>query len=118
MNDIKDFDENYVGDEKACKNCNVQDLIAQECNTVKNLLLDKNSDYGSSFAEPINIFAKNISAEDQLNVRIDDKIKRLKTAQFKIKEDTELDLIGYLILKRVLNKYLQYRKSIGTDNNG
>jgi hypothetical protein len=40
--------------------------------------------------------------EEQINVRIDDKLSRIaRGRQDVIQEDTELDLIGYLILKRV-----------------
>jgi hypothetical protein len=41
---------------------------------------------------------------EQTNVRIDDKLKRIKNNNLIIKEDTELDLIGYLILRRILLK--------------
>lgn len=84
---------------------NVQELIAQECDAVKALLLAKNADYGSSFAEPIAVFARDLTAEQQVNVRIDDKLKRLQNrAEKTITEDTEQDLIGYLVLKRVLRR--------------
>jgi 4-diphosphocytidyl-2C-methyl-D-erythritol kinase len=79
------------------------ELIDRECENIKALLIAKNKAYGNSFAEPINIFCQ-LSAEDQINVRIDDKLNRIKKGQDKeaVPEDTELDLIGYLILKRVL----------------
>lgn len=38
---------------------------------------------------------------EQLNVRIDDKLSRIRSAQGDDQEDAELDLIGYLVLKRV-----------------
>ena len=79
------------------------ELIDRECENIKALLIAKNKAYGNSFQEPINIFCK-LSAEDQINCRIDDKLNRIKKGQDKeaVPEDTELDLIGYLILKRVL----------------
>ena len=82
-----------------------QKLINSECMQVADLLIKKNKAYGNSFAEPANIFCK-LSAEDQINCRIDDKLSRIKKGQDKdaVPEDTELDLIGYLILKRVLSK--------------
>lgn len=84
-----------------------QKLIKEECNFIAAFLITKNKAYGNSFAEPIHIFAKS-SATEQLNVRLDDKINRLlrgvKSAKKVIREDTVLDLIGYLILKRVLTK--------------
>lgn len=84
---------------------NIQALIAEECDAVKELLLKKNADYGSSFAEPIGVFARDLTAEQQVNVRIDDKLKRLQNrAEKTVTEDTEQDLIGYLVLKRVLRR--------------
>jgi len=82
---------------------NVIELIDQECENIKSLLIAKNKAYGNSFAEPINIFSQT-TADEQINVRIDDKLNRIKKGQDKdaVPEDTELDLIGYLILKRVL----------------
>lgn len=86
----------------------VADVIAFECDAVKELLLQKNREYGSSATEPINVFS-GLGAEDQLNVRIDDKLKRIQTIRemddVQIPEDTELDLIGYLILKRVARQW-------------
>ena len=84
-----------------------QQAIIDECTAVCEFLLVKNRAYGNSFMEPIQIFAKS-SPGEQLNVRIDDKIKRLLNkdgvSKRRIKEDTVLDLIGYLILKRVLTR--------------
>jgi hypothetical protein len=79
------------------------ELIDRECENIKALLIAKNRAYGNSFADPINIFSQSTPAE-QINVRIDDKLNRIKKGQDKeeVPEDTELDLIGYLILKRVL----------------
>ena len=77
-----------------------QDAIKQVCAELTALLLEKNKSYGDSAINPINVFSK-LSAEEQINVRIDDKLSRLlRGHEFKT-EDTELDLIGYLILKRV-----------------
>jgi hypothetical protein len=82
-------------------------MIEDECDRVKSLLVDKNRAYGNSFEKPLNIFSQ-LSAEDALNVRIDDKLNRILHGQDKAKvpEDTEIDLIGYLVLKRVLRRML------------
>ncbi len=81
-----------------------QRLIRQECAAIADLLVKKNQDYGNSFADPVQIFSKS-DPEEQINVRIDDKLKRLMNRGDKnISEDTEADLIGYLILKRVYRK--------------
>jgi len=84
---------------------NIIELIDTECENIKALLIAKNKAYGNSFAEPANIFCK-LSAEEQINVRIDDKLNRIaKGRQTEdVQEDTIADLIGYLVLLRVLKK--------------
>lgn len=79
------------------------ELIDRECENIKALLIAKNKAYGNSFADPINIFS-NATPKKQINVRIDDKLNRIKKGQDTelVPEDTIIDLIGYLILKRVL----------------
>jgi len=79
----------------------MQRRIRRECDTIADLLVEKNKAYGNSFAEPINIFT-GISAQEQLCVRIDDKLNRLAKGSEFAGDDTVLDLIGYLILFRVL----------------
>jgi hypothetical protein len=83
---------------------NKQDII-QVCDQIKQLLLDKTSDYGSSFSDPLSIFSS-ASAEERVRSRIDDKLKRLQQIQEKremnFSEDTLDDLIGYLILLKIL----------------
>ena len=77
-----------------------QRLIKKECDQLAALLITKNQSYGNSFADPIRVFSRQ-SAEEQLLVRIDDKLNRLaKGSQF-LHEDTVQDLIGYLVLLQV-----------------
>ena len=80
---------------------NTQEAIAIACDEIKNFLLRKNSEYGDSAINPKRIFS-DADPIEQINVRIDDKLSRIANRKEKtITEDTELDLIGYLILKRV-----------------
>ena len=79
-------------------------LISDECDRIKQMLLKKNDSYGNSVAEPIHIFSA-VPSGEQLNVRIDDKLSRLKHGNDYDNEDTKLDLIGYLILQRCVNVY-------------
>ncbi len=80
------------------------ELIAEECDAIKQLLLEKNAKYGNSAFAPARIFSK-ASPEEQLLVRIDDKLSRLRTLGTGVAdEDTVQDLIGYLILLRVARK--------------
>jgi hypothetical protein len=74
-------------------------VIADVCDEVKGMLIEKHQRYGSSATSPLRIFAKSDTVE-QINVRIDDKLSRISRGSDG-GEDTELDLIGYLILKRV-----------------
>lgn len=81
---------------------NTQTAIAEVVEEVKTILLAKNLAYGNSALEPLRIFSK-ASTVEQINVRIDDKLSRL-TRGGEAGEDVELDLIGYLVLKRVYRK--------------
>jgi len=79
-----------------------QSLIEIKCDECKKLLLEKNREYGDSALHPPGIFSK-LDADEAIKARIDDKLARIKYGGSKnIKEDTVLDLIGYLILLRVV----------------
>lgn len=85
------------------KDTDVSAIIASVCDEIKTLLISKNKSYGNSVLEPVRIFSKAVTLE-QINVRIDDKLSRIARGHEFDGDDTELDLIGYLILKRVLKK--------------
>ena len=68
--------------------------------TIRDTLLDKNRKYGNSALEPLRIFSK-ADRSEQIAVRIDDKLSRIKNAQSDDSEDAKLDLIGYLILEQI-----------------
>jgi hypothetical protein len=74
--------------------------ILDTCIRITKLLLEKNIAYGNSALNPIRIFSKASTAE-QILVRIDDKLNRLKNGSDYPGEDTVDDLIGYLILLKV-----------------
>lgn len=76
--------------------------ISVECEAIKQTLLAKNRAYGDSALDPVRIFSK-ADGEEQLRVRIDDKLSRLMRGK-DAGEDVLLDLIGYLILLRVAKK--------------
>ena len=67
------------------------------------MLLNKNRKYGDSALNPSRIFSKS-SPEEQIRVRIDDKLSRIKNQQDDEDEDVIKDLIGYLILLRIARK--------------
>lgn len=80
-----------------------EDDIIEECEALKNLLLEKNRKYGDSALNPSRIFSRS-DAVEQIKVRIDDKLTRLKNAQSDEDEDVVQDLLGYLILLRIAKK--------------
>jgi hypothetical protein len=77
--------------------------IAEVCDELKELLLEKNRKYGDSALNPVRIFSK-ASTLEQLKVRMDDKLSRLRNAADDEDEDPTTDLIGYLILYKVALK--------------
>jgi hypothetical protein len=80
----------------------VRGLISDECDLLKTMLLAKNASYGNSALDPIRMFSR-APATEQLLVRIDDKLSRIARGG-PDSEDTELDLLGYLLLLRVARK--------------
>ena len=76
--------------------------IAQVCDEVKTLLLEKNAKYGDSALNPSRIFSK-ASPVEQLLVRIDDKLNRIQKGAGLLASDEDVvqDLIGYLILLKI-----------------
>lgn len=78
----------------------VQLLIAEECDKIKEELIAKNRKYGNSAIKPCRVFSK-ASPIEQLNVRLDDKLSRLMSGQADEDEDVDFDLMGYIVLRRV-----------------
>lgn len=77
---------------------NMQKRISKECQDIERILLAKNQAYGNSALDPVRIFST-ASDDEQLLVRIDDKLSRIRNGD--TSEDVTLDLIGYLILLRI-----------------
>lgn len=79
--------------------------IASVCDQIKELLLEKNAKYGNSALEPVRVFSKD-TAVDQLLVRIDDKLSRVKRGAGLLASDEDVinDLIGYLVLLKIAIK--------------
>ena len=85
----------------------VETLISEECDAIKTLLKAKNKKYGNSAFNPVRIFSKS-STEEQICVRIDDKLSRIAQGHgfdsptgSPTDENTVDDLIGYLILLKI-----------------
>lgn len=66
---------------------------------VRVLLRQKNAAYGDSALDPVRVFSK-ASAEEQIRVRIDDKLSRLARGS-DAGEDVLADLLGYLVLLEI-----------------
>lgn len=66
------------------------------CLGVARFLMQKNKAYGDSALKPMRIFSK-ADPQEQLRVRIDDKLSRLGRGS-EAGEDAVLDLLGYLVL--------------------
>lgn len=81
---------------------NSQDLIREECDAIRDMLVAKNEAYGNSALAPVRIFSK-APADEQIKVRLDDKLSRLARGH-DAGEDVTFDLIGYLILLRVYQR--------------
>jgi len=74
--------------------------IWNACHEIAQLLIDKNISYGDSALSPSRIFAQSDGVE-QLKVRIDDKLNRVKNNQGYAGDNDIDDLIGYLILLKI-----------------
>ena len=73
-------------------------VIESVCNGIKRMLIEKNRAYGDSALKPVRVFSRS-SSEEQLRVRIDDKLSRLvKGDPDAFGEDVYQDLVGYMIL--------------------
>ena len=92
--------------------------IARVCDSVKQLLLQKNMKYGDSALNPIRVLSKSGPIE-QILVRIDDKLNRIKQGGILgDDEDVVLDLIGYFVLLKIAlerDARASYNESLPTD---
>ena len=74
-----------------------EESISRVVLEIEEMLIAKNRAYGDSALEPVRVFSKAENIE-QLYVRIDDKLSRVKRGHEYPGDDTISDLIGYLIL--------------------
>ena len=74
-----------------------QKRIEEVCDSIKEMLLEKNRRYGNSALAPIRVFSKADTIE-QLKVRMDDKVSRIRSGQSDEDEDVWRDLAGYIVL--------------------
>lgn len=65
------------------------------------LLIRKNERYGNSALQPVEVFAKGVTARQRMAIRMDDKINRLANGLGTSADDGEhpgIDLAGYILL--------------------
>lgn len=74
-----------------------EDHIRAVCAELADFLVDKNKKYGNSALEPMRVFSQ-AAADEQILVRLDDKLSRIKSRQNNEDEDPIKDLVGYLVL--------------------
>lgn len=75
----------------------IQEFFVTYTERISDLLIDKNNKYGNSALNPVRVFSSS-DTEEQIKVRIDDKLSRIKSSQSNEDEDVIDDLIGYLVL--------------------
>lgn len=91
---------------------NFQEEAYQVLSEITEMLIAKNQKYGNSAIEPLGIFS-DLSPEEGLKVRIDDKLKRIKNGSLdRDDEDVINDLIGYLVILKILQKDEKAKESI------
>lgn len=68
---------------------------------LRSMLVEKNRAYGNSALQPVQVFSKGLGKDAAIRVRLDDKISRIVRGS-DAGEDVEKDLLGYLVLLRIL----------------
>ncbi len=72
--------------------------VRYHTNKIADLLIAKNKQYSNSALDPIRVFYKS-DRQEQLRVRADDKLSRIRNGD--TSEDAITDLCGYLILLKI-----------------
>ena len=81
-----------------------QYTIANICDNIKSMLIEKNKSYGDSALDPVRVFSK-ANSDEQIKIRIDDKLSRISRGSEYYGDNDIDDLIGYLILLKVSKIY-------------
>ena len=77
-----------------------EDRVHAVLDGLAELLIGKNKAYGNSALDPVRIFSKS-SPEEQILVRIDDKLSRIARGHEYQDEDVIEDLLGYLVMLKI-----------------
>lgn len=76
---------------------NNEEKIIEIVDAIKKLLLEKNKRYGDAALNPQNIFYKGDSTQS-IEIRLDDKLSRIKNNNSNLRVNDISDIIGYCIL--------------------
>ena len=76
--------------------------ILNQCLEIAEMLIKKNVSYGNSALNPVRIFSK-ADPKEQLMVRLDDKLSRIKNAESFPGDNDIDDMTGYLVLYKIAN---------------
>lgn len=74
-----------------------------ELGEIRDVLIAKNAAYGDAALNPLRIFAKGVSPETGILVRLDDKLSRIARGEA-AGEDQVLDMLGYFLLLRITRR--------------
>lgn len=80
-------------------------IIREVCDEMCDFLQGKNSAYGNSIVDPLKVFSK-LDAGERLGIRMDDKLSRMLRGHGYSGDDDAKDLLGYLIMKFVLERII------------
>jgi len=79
--------------------------VRNELWEIGSMLIAKNAAYGNSALDPMRVFSR-ASPIEQLLVRIDDKLSRVRSGvRAQDQDDVTLDLVGYIVLLRLAQKH-------------
>ena len=95
--DAPDYAVEIVPDRFADEELTFDQKVRRILDGMADLLVEKNAAYGNSALDPVRIFSKADTTE-QLYVRLDDKINRVKQGHEYPGDDTIRDIIGYCTL--------------------
>lgn len=77
-----------------------QAKIKEVCDSLRDLLIQKNKSYGDSATNPVRFFSSSSTLEG-LCTRIDDKLNRIVNGEEYPGDNDVDDLIGYLVLYKI-----------------
>ena len=77
----------------------MQQKIKDKCDTIRDLLIEKNKSYGNSVFDRGVLFE--VDPMYAIQARINDKLNRIKSKETYMSENDLMDLTGYLILLQV-----------------